>query len=280
MSFDPRLLRVGIEVGSSLVWYEGLAIEVSATKVMNATANDATIKISNIKATTRNQILTETSPWNKWKVRKRVIVEAGRESYGYSRIFTGDIMRVGVTQPPDIGITISAKTNAWNKTQIITRSYAATTQARQIAQDIADSMGLTLQYQAADVQIANWAFSGSKASQINQLAEMGRVDAYIDDDILIVKPVGTAIPTAQTTTNTLSIDSGMVGIPETTEQGVKVKMMFEPHSKCGGLLWLTSIINPAADGTYIIYKMTYDLSNRNDPFYTTIEAYKQGRYLI
>lgn len=279
MSFDPRLLRVGIEVGSNLVWYEGLAIEATITKVANATANDATIKIANIIKDTRNRILTETSPWNKFAVRKRVIVEAGRESYGYARVFTGDIMAADVSQPPDIGVTITAKTNAWNKTQIATRSYAGLVQARTVAQDIADSMGLSLQFDVQDKQLANYAFSGAKSAQLQKLAELGRVNAYIDDDRLIVKPLGNALQEYVSETDVLSADSGLVGIPEVTEQGIKAKMMFEPYSKCGGTLRIKSVVNPAANGEYVIFKMTYDISNRNEQFYNTIEAHKKGRYL-
>lgn len=278
--FDARLLRVGVEVAKRLVWYEGLAIEASMTKVANATANEATIKVTNIEKQTRNTILTETSPWNKFSARKRVIVEAGRQSYGYSRIFVGDIMNVSVTQPPDIAITISALTNAWNKTQVASRSYAGLVQARQIAQDIADSMGLALQYEADDKQISSYAFTGAKSAQMNKLSELGRVNAYIDDDRLVVKPIGVALKQTATASNVLDIDSGMVGIPEVTEQGIKVKMMFEPHSRIGGTIQVRSKINPGANGEYIIFKMTYDLSNREDQFYNTVEAYKKGRYLI
>lgn len=90
MSFDPRLMRVGIEIGKEIIWVEGLMLEASITKVANATSNDATIKVANMTKNHRDNILTETSPFNKLGVRKRVIVEAGRESYGLSRIFTGD----------------------------------------------------------------------------------------------------------------------------------------------------------------------------------------------
>lgn len=279
MSFDPRLLRVGVEVGSNLVWYEGLAIEVTITKVANATANEATVKIANIHKDTRNRILTETSPWNKFAVRKRIIVEAGRQSYGMARIYTGDIMAADVTQPPDIGVTLTAKTNAWNKTQVATRSYAGLVQARTVAEDIAASMGLSLQFDIQDKQLSNYAFSGAKSAQLQKLAEIGRVNAYIDDDRLIIKPLGTAIAESVSTTDVLSADSGLVGIPEVTEQGIKAKMMFEPYSKCGGTLRVQSVVNPAANGEYVIFKMTYDLSNRNEQFYNTIEAHKKGRYI-
>lgn len=31
MSFDPRLMRVGIEIGKEIIWVEGLMLEASIT---------------------------------------------------------------------------------------------------------------------------------------------------------------------------------------------------------------------------------------------------------
>lgn len=277
--FDPRLLRVGVEVGKELRWYEGLSIECSITKTTGASSdNDASIKITNISRETRNLILTETSPWNTLRSRKQVIVEAGRQSYGYSRIFVGDITAATPSQPPDIALTLTARTNSYNKVQPISKSYAGLVSTQKIAQDIADSMGLSLSFEATPKQVGSYAFTGAKSKQLDRLAEMGGVVAYIDDGRLVVLDSGSPLAQTEKQTNVLSLESGMVGIPEVTEQGIKVKMMFEPFSKCGGEIEIKSVMNPVADGEYIIFKMTYDIANRSDQFYTTLECYKKGRY--
>jgi len=279
MSFDPRILRIGVQIGKEVVWLEGLALECGVTKTASPqSANEATIKVTNLSREHRNQLLTETTPFNTLKARKQIIIEAGRQSYGASRIFVGDIISAAPGQPPDISITIKARTNNWFKMVPISKSYPATTQCRRVAQDIADMMGLSLMFEASDKAIASYAFTGAASQQLNKLAEIGRVNAYIDDDRLVVKDMGKGV-NSNRQTNELNIDSGMVGIPEVTEQGIRVRMMFEPFSRCGGLIRVRSIMNPAADGPYIIYKLTYDLTNRNDAFYTTVEGYKQGRYL-
>lgn len=280
-NFDPRLLRVGIEVGKDVRWYEGLAIEVTINKMASAAAaNEATVKITNISKETRNLILTEATPWNTLRVRKQIIVEAGRQSYGYSRIFVGDIQKATPSQPPDIALTISAKTNAWNKVQAVSKSYSGTVSSNKVAQDIADSMGLSLAFEATPRNIGSYAFTGAKSKQLDRLAELGRVTTYIDDGRLVVLDVGKPLKETEKQTNVLDITSGMVGLPEVTEQGIKVKMMFEPYSKCGGEIEVKSVINPVVNGEYIIYKMTYDLANRNDQFYTSLECYKKGRFLL
>lgn len=278
--FDPRLLRAGVEVGNQVIWYEGLAIEFSCSKIMgSASANEGTIKITNISRDTRNRILTEATPWNKLRTRKQLIVEAGRQSYGYSRIFVGDITTATPSQPPDIALTLSARTNAWNKTQVVAKSYSGTVSSQQVAQDIADSMGLTLSFEATPKQIGSYAFTGAKSKQLDKLGELGRVSAYVDDSRLVVLDLGKPLKETEKQSNVLSLESGMVGLPEVTEQGIRVKMMFEPYSKCGGEIEVRSVINPVVNGEYIIYKMTYDLANRSDQFYTTLECYKKGRYL-
>lgn len=279
--FDPRLLRVGIEVGKEVRWYEGLSIEASITKLSTAAAsNEATVKISNISKETRNLILTEATPWNKLRVRKQIIVEAGRQSYGYSRIFVGDIQTATPSQPPDIALTITARTNAWNKVQAVSKSYSGTVSSQKVAQDIADSMGLTLSFEATQRNIGSYAFTGAKSKQLDRLAELGRVTTYIDDGRLVVLDIGKPLKETEKQSNLLDLNSGMVGLPEVTEQGIKVKMMFEPYSKCGGEIEVKSVINPVVNGEYIIYKMVYDLANRQDQFYTSLECYKKGRFLL
>lgn len=275
MTFDPRILRVGVEVQGQVRWYEGLDMLVNATKQSGAQVNNATIKITNLQRRVRDFILTETTPWNQHKVRKKIIVEAGRVSYGVSRIFVGDIIGAVPTQPPDIGLTITARTNEFARGQMVSSAQAATVPMRTIAQDIAQSMGLTLRFEAQDKQIANYSFTGGAAKQVGRLGEFGRVNAYVDDDTLVVKDVGAAL---QNVVTVLSAESGMVGIPETTEQGIKVKYLFEPTSRCGGQLTVASKINPSVNGAYNIYAMTYELASRDAPWYTIAECYKQGRF--
>ena len=280
--FDDRLLRVGVETRGRIAWFDNLAIEASVTKTTGVSANEATVKITNLAKSTRDAILTETSPWNKIAVRKSIIVEAGRKSYGYSKIFSGDIVSATPSQPPDIQITISAKTNAWNKTQPISTGYPAVSQARAIAGDIAKSMGLALQYDADDIAISSYAFAGAKSDQLHALASIGRVNAYVDDGVLVVQTLGrprSALPITDIRSDVLSAQSGMVGIPEATEHGVKVKMMFEPFSRCGGEINLSTQMNPVLSGKYIIFKMQYELANRAEQFYNIIEAYPRGRYI-
>ena len=65
---------------------------------------------------------------------------------------------------------------------------------------------------------------------------------------------------------------GMIGIPERTEQGVKVTFLYDPQTRLGSEIELESIQYPALDGRYVIYKLNYSITNRDVPFYLTAEA--------
>ena len=118
---DPRLLRISIQINGQLKSYEGLDMSASGTKYANANQNECEVKISNLDKTTRDYLLTETSPFTKNKTRKLLRVEAGRVSSGYSLVFQGDITNAVGAQPPDIAMTLKAATGDFAKGLIDSR---------------------------------------------------------------------------------------------------------------------------------------------------------------
>lgn len=266
---DPRLLRIGIEINGQLKLYEGLAMTASGTKYANATQNECEVKITNLDEATRNYLLTETSPFNKNKRRKLLTVEAGRVSTGYALVFEGDITSAVGAQPPDITITLKAATGDHAKGNIIASSMPGIAPLQNIASRVAQDMGLSLNFQAKPKSISNYTFTGSVVKQIDQLGAMGRVNAYVDDRELVVKDFGAPL---EKRTRVLNLDTGMIGIPEFTEQGIKVKMLFDNQTVLGGGLQVTSKLNPPANGLYTVFKLGFELASRDTPFYYIAEA--------
>lgn len=266
---DPRLLRIGIEIDGQLKLYEGLAMTASGTKYANANQNECEVKITNLDQATRDYLLTETSPFNKNKRRKILTVEAGRKSTGYSLVFSGDITNAVGAQPPDITLTLKAATGDHAKGDIIATSQPGVTPLRNIAARVAQDLGASLTFEAKPKQISNYSFTGSKAKQIEQLGAMGRVNAFLDDNNLVVKDFNAPL---EKRTRELSLDTGMIGIPEFTEQGIKVKMLFDNQTVLGGGIRVTSKLNPAANGLYTVFKLGFELASRDTPFYYIAEC--------
>lgn len=268
-SLDPRLLRISVEINGQLKSYEDLAMTASGTKYANANQNECEVKITNLDKATRDYLLTETSPFNKNKGRKLLRVEAGRVSTGYSLVFQGDVTNAVGAQPPDIMMTLKAAAGDYAKGDIIARSQPGVVPLQNIAAKVAQDLGLSLNFQAAPKQISNYSFTGAAVKQIERLGTMGRVNAYIDDGALIVKDFNVPL---KNRVREVNIDTGMIGIPEFTETGIKVKMLFDNQTILGGALRVRSVLNPAANGLYTVAKLGFELASRDTPFYYIAEA--------
>jgi hypothetical protein len=268
---DPRIVRVGIEVEGRLKIYDGLAVVATGTKYANAVQNEVEVRIANMDRATRDYILTETSPLNLRRSPKRLIVEAGRQSYGTSQIIVGDIITSIPSQPPDIWITLRALTSNFQSGVVVSRSQGAVSSVAQIAQQVAGDLGLSLDFRATDKNIANYAFNGGVLKQVSKLNEFGDYAAYVDDRTLVVKnkrePLADAV-------KVLNVDSGMIGVPEISVHGIRVKYLLDNVSRLGGELRVQSRINPTATGRYCIYKLGFEITSRDTPFYYIAEGYR------
>jgi hypothetical protein len=266
---DPRLVRISIEVNGVLRGYDGLALTASGTKYANANQNECEVTLSNLDKETRDFILSETSPFNASRSPKRFIVEAGRVSYGLARIYEGVIASAVPTQPPDIAVTLKALTANDKKGVVIARSQPGMAPLSLIARQVANDLGTSMIFEADDKQIGNYNYSGGALKQVDKLGEAGGVDAFIDDNTLIIKrarrPLSNQI-------RILNADTGLIGIPEITERGVKVKFLLDNTTVLGGGLRLQSNIYPAVNGDYAIYKLGFDIASRDTPFYWIAEA--------
>lgn len=271
LAFDQRIINVGVEVNGQLTMLKNVAVAVTVVKTDNCIQNECEVRIANLDQKTRDFILTETSPLNKVRTPKRVVVDAGRVSYGTSRIIIGDIISSHITQPPDIWLTLKALTGNYYNGKIVSNNQGSTASVSQISQSIADGMGLSLDFQATDKNVSNYSHDGSALKQVNSIGDLGNYSAYVDDNVLVVKDKN--VPLSGSTT-ILSAESGMIGIPEISPYGVKVKFLINNTTKLGGAMTINSKLNPSANGTFCIYKLSYELASRDTPFYCIAEGYK------
>lgn len=270
LAFDNRVVQVGLEIDGQMHVFEGLDIRASGTKYMSALHSTCELRISNIAREMRQKILTQSSPMMRTGIRPmRMTLDIGRESSGVFRLFDGVVFHGGITQPPDIGIMLYSLTNNFLKTQTIGVSFDVAVDLRVIAQRVADTCGLKLNYNCKPRSVDNYTFTGSPDKQIQKLNQMGNVVAFVDNDELVVIESNTA---REGDTRIVNLFTGMVGIPQTTTTGVNVMVMADNTIKVGCRIRVESIQNPSANGEYIVMKMNYDIASRDEPFWYTLEC--------
>ena len=269
---DPRVVRLSLELDGEVRTYDGLAITARGSKSTGVVRNECEVTISNLTRDVRNSIITETSPFLKNRTRRKLILEAGRQRDGVFRLFEGEVLSASPSQPPDIVLTIQAQTGAFHAGQVVARSGSAIERLSSIAARVAQDLGATLVFEAEDKNVANYSFSGAALRQVDELNRMG-VNAYVDDSRLVVKdrdkPLANQV-------RVLNKDSGMVGIPEITERGIKVTCLLDRHLVLGGSVRVESELNPSATGEFVIYKLDFDVASHASPFYHIIEAERRA----
>ena len=269
-AIDQRVINVAIQVsGGTKIYSYPLMIRATGTKYANALQNEAEIILTNLDRETQDYILTETSPYNLNRTPKTVTLSAGRESYGTAVVYVGNIVTSRVTQPPDIGIVLKCLTGNFIKGNILARSQPGQATLSQISKQINQDLGTLLNFQATDRNISNYNFTGAAPKQVDLLNSFGGINAFVDDNTLFVLNAGKAL---RGKIKIVNATTGMIGIPEFTEWGIKVKFLLDNQTSIGGGLMLTSQQYPAANGTYIIYKLGFDIATRDTPFYYIAEC--------
>jgi len=269
-AIDQRIINVAIQVsGGTKIYSYPLMIRATGTKYANALQNEAEIILTNLDRETQDYILTETSPYNLNRTPKTVTLSAGRQSYGTAVVYVGNIVTSRVTQPPDVGIVLKCLTGNFIKGNILARSQPGQSTLSQISRQIAQDTNTLLNFQATDRNVSNYNFAGAAAKQVDLLGSLGGINAFIDDNTLFVLNSGTALKGKLKIVNATT---GMIGIPEFTEWGIKVKFLLDNQTTIGGGLQLTSQQYPAANGTYVIYKLGFDIATRDVPFYYIAEC--------
>jgi hypothetical protein len=271
-AFDDRLLSVQIAVnGQLLTFNQDFWITVKGEKFANALENTCHIEIANLNTAHRNFILTETSPFNSLRVPKVCSVFAGRVSTGMFLVYTGDVMTSRISQPPDIKIGLKCGTCHFKKGSVGRRTGGKSAKLSTLANGVAGNLGLSLRMESPDMNVGNYAYSGNALNEVDLLGKSGNCLAYVDDQQLILKPISAALSGSVLN---LSEQTGMIGLPEITDKGLKVKFLYDSSVKLGGAIVITSVLNPAANGKFVIYKLRFDLASRENPFHYEAECLK------
>jgi hypothetical protein len=263
MSFDNRLLRVSIEIGDTTKIYENLAMTVSGVKFTNANSGNCLVQITNLDPIDRNLIADASSQFIDNKLLKRIKVEAGRVSTGLSTVFEGVVWKVNSTPGPDITTTLVCNQALTSNVETISESYTEPQQIQTIAQDVADSLGKILVFEATPKIIPTYTYDGTKYDQIKKLISLGNYSVFIDAGELVFIDRETARSRGLFKINY----NNLVGKPQLTESGVDVQFMFNGGVSMGSLVDIDSRTIPQAIGFFKIVMLTYTLANRETPWY-------------
>jgi hypothetical protein len=277
-AFDDRLVSVSFVLANNqiITYNEDFWISAFGTKYQNWNAGDCEVRLDNIDLVTRNNIITQTSPLNPQRAPVQMQLLAGRKSLGAFVMFQGGVIATNPTQPPDIGLVARSLTLSLQLANIVNTTMPSTTNLSTISQQVANQLGVRLDFRATDKQVDNYSFTGAALKQVGKIADAGNYVAFVDGDTLVVLDNGQPRNAAPIQINS---STGMLGVPEITESGVRVRVLINGQIRVGDQIQVTSDINPAANGLYNIFLLHFEVASRETPFYWNIEAKAKRFYL-
>ena len=281
---NSRIVTLGIQVlnpsataagpnAPDFMLFEGLDIQAQGQKFAGVQSDTCTVKISNLTRAQKNWLLTIASPLTTAQQpgRKPVLVtlSVGRENdFPPFLLFQGYCWASHVTMPPDIGIVLTSTTNNYQASALQPQNFGALTTVAIIAAQIAAQYHKTLNIKPGDgvKQVANFQYTGGLQAALNKLARVSGMRVQCSHDVLSLYNIGETVNGAQSFS--LNTSTGMVGIPEVTESGVKAMCLIRPEPKIGGPIKIQSSVNPSINNQpFFISTLNYHVTNRDDPFW-------------
>lgn len=253
---------------------DGLAIKGRVSRQAGSTTATAKISIANLTQSDLTYLTTYTSPYVKPKTKKMINIYAGYENTGWGRIFSGDIITAIPDGKPDTWLNIDAKSLYYQNR--IPLSYGVSNiTTKELGQSISETLNLDFEWQATSQKTIDlFNFAGSKAQLIKEFNKLDNIKMFEDNGKL--KVVDNIVKRPENTAKIISKDTGMIGIPQPDQFGVKVRTLLDPSLFCGDWFNLQSVILPGLNGFYWIYNLDFIFASRETEFYSEIYGKAQG----
>ena len=261
---------------------KNIGIKGSVKRRMGSVSADAHISVANLAKDDIEYLSTYMTTYVDPARQKKINLYAGYEDTGYGLIFQGDIIEAKPEGLSDVWLDITAKTNYFNRQNIITYSNTSPVSSFQMAENIAKQFDVPLSWKSKSKKlIDSFNFSGAKAKLLEEFNKCGDFVAFLDNGILKVIDKDDSPPAEEQTaksdenrgnTKLINLNSGLIGLPEATEYGCKFKTLLDPTLNPGDWIRLESSKLPAVNGYYQIYDLNFSFSTRESQFYAEIQG--------
>lgn len=248
-----------------------LKIDFNITKTMGSLGDRGTITITGLPlddagalSTCMMNIGKEAPP------RNFVQLMAGYES-DFGVIFKGGVFTVSSNlDTPDMTVTLDVKPgyDASRITNIEINEKPATLMS--ICQKAAAELKAPLSFQAEDKQFSEYNFKGTVFMLLDNLQRTVPYTKriYFSDGVLHVED--TAIPGTEILL--ISGESGLIGTPQASMQGINFKCLLMPGIRVGSMVQLVSRKLPLLNGLYKVQTLVMQGGNRSTPYFCNVFA--------
>lgn len=282
-SYIERALSFKFELGKSsfgengqdTVKVNGLRAHVTVLKNGFPAMNSAEMRIYGLTEDIMNQLTTLGSP-RPMARDNTVTVYAGDNQNGLSVVYQGTVQDAwqNFDSQPDTFLEVQSFTSTFIATKAATPiSVSGSADVATMFASLAQQAGRAFENSGVQVTLSNPYFSGTALQQAHDLARAANIEFHDDGTTFAIWPKnstrGGVIPL-------ISPASGLVGYPQYTSQGIRLRTIYNPNIKFGGKIKLESGIK-AACGIWYVGKVSYNLAARitNGPWFTEFDCNRE-----
>lgn len=250
--------------GGNTKVYEGLATTAQITKAGLPEKNSADIRISNLSLSDMEQ-LTFLAYLPCEHRKNHILLEAGNKGEKLSVVFKGDITcsSADFSTSPDITMRFQAITAGWSVLMNTSpTSVQGEVSVADLIEQFATEAGFAFVNNGITSSVRDSTYNGSPVQKAEQVADEIGCELIMDDETWTIQEWGTPRGDAVL----LTPQSGLIGYPSFSQDGISCQCFFNPRLQLGGQVKIESIV-PKASGYWKISKLTHDLS-----------AYTNGRW--
>lgn len=248
--------------GGNTLEVQGLGATVKVDKPGQPDKNSAKISLTGLSLAHMEELTTLGFKSNEMQ-RNLVTVSAGAEG-DMSVIFEGEITSAwpDFNSVPDVKMVIEAESGAYP--QLIAEppvSVRGAAPAADLIEREARAMGYSFTNQGCSASLKNSYIEGSPLEKIWKIAKEVGAGLIVDDREVILLPSDEEAREGDAVL--LSPETGMIGYPTFSSDGIKIKCLFNPDLLQGGLVKVETVV-PKASGIWKITKLSHSLSAFTD----------------
>ena len=277
-SFIKKQIRIGMalykgEQKRTLV-YEGIETHVSIEKPGEPDENKATVELYNLSMDAMRDMTTLSFKPLQSK-NNLIVIFAGDETNGMSQCFAGEIQTAyaDFSGAPTIKMHIEAAAGSYPSLKASPPIAVKGSQsAASLIEQFAKESGYTFLNNGVSASVKNAVLNGDPVSKMRTVAGMVGCELIIDDNQVKIQPYDKGLDEGNAVL--MSKDSGMLGYPTFTSEGIKLRCLYNSDLQLGGMIEVDSVV-PGAEGTWKISKLSHSLvANSPSPgdWFSEIEA--------
>ncbi|MDR2226867.1 MAG: hypothetical protein LBE52_12825 [Providencia sp.] len=273
MAFNRKVIKITLVLGGKEESFTsdnknklsatGLRISAEVTNGNGAPSPSARVRVYGLPIETMSKLLRI-----KWRevtaLKNSITIEAGEQGGDLVTVFKGGITFAypDLAEAPNVSLVITAQTAVLENMQsTAAESYESSQDVINIMGNICQRMGYTLEGNGVSQKLDNVYLCNSDIKKIQWLAESANLDLYIESNHIAVtnkgQPRKIKIPV-------ISPETGLIGYPTPTMQGIQFQCFYDPLVRFGGLVRINDSLIEICNGDWLIYGVRAMLETESD----------------